>query len=309
MPHRRTSAWILLLALSAWASPAHSQEPSVPAGIRSVDSAGRLTSKGAPRIARGRKLAVVVHGINPDHADLDPLSRDLARRGYTVVRFVYDDSERLHRSAARLRSALAQIQRESRPGQLRVVAHSMGGLVARRALTKDPLPSPPESPEASQGRVLALAGPLTLVTIASPFGGFWPANLSRADFGKGPPVFRDLGNWAKFIRKPGELASGVTHVKVETKEKGKRLSGKSDKSVRLRRQKQKTVDKGARVVYRVDRGHVGSINQGGRVPEEIRSILTRAFRGRLPPKSKALPAAAKTRRGSSRGIVGRLGGR
>jgi len=297
----RFTAALTCTLFAASLAPSLAQE--IPVGLRSVNSKGGAEAgPGTP--ARGRRVAVVVHGINPDHADLDPLCRDLSARGYTVLRFVYDDSERLHRSAARLRSALAQLQRTSRPSSLRVVAHSMGGLVARRALTQDPLPSPPESPEASQGHVPALSGALTLVTVASPFGGFTSANFSRLDFGLGRPVFRDLGTGSKFIRKPGQLAKGVTHVKVETQEKDKRLpSGASDESVLQRSQSQSTVDADARLVYRIDRGHVGSVNQAGRVPSEVRTILTRTFSGRLP--KKPAPAAAKPRRRSG-GLIGPL---
>lgn len=271
-------------------------------GLRAVNSAGAL-KEGAPRVPRGGRIAVVVHGINPDHSDLDPLTRDLAGRGYAVVRFVYDDSERLHRSAARLRSALAGLRREANPRALQVVAHSMGGLVARRALTQDPLPAPPESPEAAQGRVPALQGGATLVTIASPFGGFGSANFARLDLGLGRPVYRDLGSGAKFIRQPGQLAPGVTHVKVETDEADKVLpSGASDDTVGQKSQTQSRVDEEARIVYRVDRGHVGAVNQAGRLPGEVRGILTRAFSGRLP--AKPVPVAAEPRRRSGGLISG-----
>ena len=300
MPTRFT-ALVASTLLLASIGPALAQER---VGLRAVDSRGALSER-APRA--GRQVAVVVHGINPDHADLDPLCRDLAGRGYTVVRFVYDDSERLHRSAARLRSALAQLQRTWGPQKLRVVAHSMGGLVARRALTQDPLPSPPESPEAAQGRVDALQGPLTLVTVASPFGGFTSANFSRLDFGLGRAVYRDLGSSSKFIRKPGQLASGVTHVKVETQEQGKSLaSGASDESVLQKSQSQATVDANARLVYRIDRGHVGSVNQSGKLPGEVRGILTRTFSGRLPAKPVAAPAEPRRNSG---GLIGGLGRR
>lgn len=284
----------LLLASAALAT-----EP-LPPGLRTLDAQGALQpAQEAACPSPGQRLVVVVHGINPVHADLDALSRDLVQRDYEVLRFVYDDSAALATSARTLREALATLQRVSRPSRLAVVAHSMGGLVSRRALSADDLTPPqrtrlrrtyrggrwrtrrvPEGPAPKP--VPALRGPITFLTVASPFGGFRSANWSRLDFGLGRAVYRDLGTRAKFIRRPGQLAEGVTHVKVETDEEGhQRHDGASDDSVPLKSQTQATVDETASEVLRLDLGHVGSIRDlQNEVPLEFQRILTRVLGGR-----------------------------
>ena len=281
---------------------------SLPPGIQTVDEQGAVQARAedATCPAPHQRLAIVVHGINPVHADLDALSRDLSQRSYTVLRFVYDDSAPLAESARVMRHALATLQRVSQPSRLAVVAHSMGGLVSRRALGASDLTLPQATKlhktYAGGGRwrtrrvpvglpptpLPPLRGRMTFLTVASPFGGFRSANWSRLDFGLGRPVFRDLGTRARFIRKPGQLAPGVTHVKVETDEEGhQRHDGKSDCSVPLKSQTQRDVDATASEVLRLDLGHVGSIRDlEQEVPAELRAILTRVLGGR-----KAAPRA------------------
>jgi pimeloyl-ACP methyl ester carboxylesterase len=289
----------LLLASSSFAG-----EP-LPTGIRTIDAKGALEapSEAATCPSPGQPLAIVVHGINPIHADLDALSRDLVQRDYRVLRFVYDDGAALAKSSRALRRALATLQRVSRPSRLAVVAHSMGGLVSRRALSADEL-TPPQPTKLRRsyhgGRwrtrrvprgpaptpLPALRGPISFLTVASPFGGFRSANWARLDFGLGRAVYRDLGTRARFIRKPGQLAEGVTHVKVETDEEGhSRHDGESDDSVPLKSQTQETVDAAASEVLRLDLGHVGSIRDlDQEVPAELQTILTRVFGGRKAPR-------------------------
>lgn len=292
---------LLALCLTSLASLSLAGEP-LPAGIRAVNGQGEVQAQDPhASCPEGiRALAVVVHGINPVHADLDPLCRDLLARDYRVLRYVYDDSAPLAESALGLRRALATLQRASKPRDLAVVAHSMGGLVSRRALSADDL-KPPHKTKLRRtyrggGRwrtrrvrvgpepepLPPLAGRITFLSVASPFGGFRSANWSRLDFGLGRPVFRDLGTRASFIRKPGQLAAGVTHVKVETDEEGhRRHDGKSDESVPLKSQRQGTVDGAASEVLRLDLGHVGSIRDlQEEVPAELQAILTRVLGGR-----------------------------
>jgi pimeloyl-ACP methyl ester carboxylesterase len=307
-------AWVLLLALSFWATAGFAKELPLPGGMRVVDSAGALVrledtrASLAKRRLSTRRIVVVVHGIKPEPSDLDPLSQDLARRGFTVFRFVYDDKARLDSSAARLRRALAQFERKWRPEEMAVVAHSMGGLVARRALTKEPLAFTGRDRTAVS--LAPLSGRLTLVTIASPFGGFRTADWARLSRKSRRSVAGDLGTRAPFIQAAGELARGVTHFKIETDEGGHRTpNGKSDSKVRVRCQLHPSVDAGAKERIRLDLGHVASVNQRGRVPKEVRAALARALASRRST-SRAAPAPvspAPVSRGRSRGLIGGLG--
>lgn len=298
-----TFGLFLLLTVPSWAGE------DLPPGIRAVDAKGALLpADQSPWPALRRRLAVVVHGINPVHADLDSLCRDLVQRDYAVLRFVYDDREALEESSRGLRHALATLKGRALPTQLAVVAHSMGGLVSRRALTSGDLTPPQQTRRkrtyAGRGRwktrrvpvgpapapLPPLRGAITFLTVASPFGGFPSANWARLDFGLGRPVYRDLGTRSRFIRKPGQLGLNVTHVKVETDEKGHvRHDGASDHGVPRKSQKQKVVDADARKRLRLDLGHVGSIRDlKSEVPVELQAILTR-FLGR---RRGAAPAAS-----------------
>jgi pimeloyl-ACP methyl ester carboxylesterase len=263
----------------------------------------------------GEAIAFVVHGINPDHKQLDALIENLSSRGFRVMRFVYDDHDDLDRAAMDLSTAIKDTARAVKPPRIAVVAHSMGGLVSRRALTK-------------RYGVAEAKVPVRLLTIASPFGGFTSANWARFDFGLGPKAYDDLGTRAKFITKPGTLSPNVTHVKLETLEKDKRLGGADDDTVPLKSQRQKTVDAGTTLTRSLNLGHVGSIHdERGAVPLVTRIALARYVaktRGPLPAgratplvapkpaatvKASAKPAKTKTKPASHRnrrGITHRL---
>lgn len=210
----------------------------------------------------GARVALLVHGINPVHEDLDALAADLQARGMTVLRFVYDDSDRLDLSAERLARGIEDLARKRGLSRLDIVAHSMGGLVARRALT--------------QGHGLEPLGlEIKFLSVASPFGGFGSANWSRLDMGLGRKVFRDLGTRSSFIREPGELIRGVAHTKVETDEHNHTHRGQDDDSVPLKSQAQAKVDAAAARRFRLSYGHVGSISdEEGRVPAGLQAILS-----------------------------------
>ena len=278
---------LALAATPTWAEP--------PAGLSAP--------AGWPR--PGETLAVVVHGINPVHSDLDPLAADLAQRGFRVLRFVYDDGQDLDRSAGELAGELRDLQAFA-PKRVAVVAHSMGGLVARRAL----------SDAHDLGEVPQR---YRLLTVASPFGGFRGANWARLDLGFGRDSHDDLGTRARFIREPGDLIATADHVKVETDEAGQTLDGASDDAVARASQLQQHVDDQAARRYQLALGHVGSIRTADRqVPAPLRRILDRelgARRGPLPAGIQADPRVDRAAAGEAepaspeprRGITHRLG--
>ncbi|MGE0713585.1 MAG: esterase/lipase family protein [Planctomycetota bacterium] len=269
-------AWTLLLLAIAAAPVARADPP--PRGLSPAVC-------GWPRA--GELVAVVVHGIHPVHEDLDPLAADLAERGFRVLRFVYDDKADLDRSAEALARDLEGLVRAARPSEVAVVAHSMGGLVSRRALSAD----------LGLG---ALPVRFRLLTVATPFGGFASANWSRFDLGLGPKVFHTLGSRARFIRRPGALAPNATHVKVETDERDLRRRGERDDKVKLKSQVQEIVDAAACARYRLRLGHVGSIrDEADRVPEPLRELLTRHLG---PPRARLAPGLAQDPR-SARGLA------
>ena len=97
------------------------------------------------------------------------LSYHFEVEGKQTACFAYDDRGSLEDSAARLTQALTALQARLRPGRITIVAHSLGGLVARRALVVE-----------RKGRLEPGAFTYTLVTVATPFGGI----RSAADCGR-----------------------------------------------------------------------------------------------------------------------------
>ncbi|MCO5171540.1 MAG: hypothetical protein M9894_35000 [Planctomycetes bacterium] len=217
-----------------------------------------------------RSVVVWVHGYDPVSGDFDPLARELRRRGHQVVRFRYDWRQRMDRSADELVAALKALRREHRLSRLRVIAHSQGGLIARRAMT------------VGRARTLAGDGPIDLVTVASQFPGYRSANMTylmpRVNWFGVQPSHRDLRSWSPFVRAPGRLADDVRHVKVETLEEGKtrREAGRRVDDCSAPRQAHRPVDRDPRLVDRValDLGHVGVLrDDAGRARPELLRVL------------------------------------
>lgn len=227
-----------------------------------------------------KPVIILVHGINAGPEFFDVLGPALARRGFQVVRFRYDHGADLERSADRFVTAVRTLRNLCSPPSITVIAHSMGGLVARRAMTT--------------GRAQTLAEPagglpIRLVTVASPFGGFRVANLARlrllrilaAPFG-GSESHACLGSRATFIRQPGSLGANVSHVKAETEEEGKtRLDRQGrrrpDTVARRENQRNSLVDSDARArVVQINAGHVGAIENHREVPRVLWDALADA---------------------------------
>jgi len=148
-------------ALAAAAAAQGEQGPCTPAA-----------SPPPPRPA-GRRLLVLVGGLGSSSGDAAAFEVDVAALGYTpsdVVRFSYrggttaeapydagDTLQGIAAPAVRLAALLTRLATARPDRPIDVVAHSMGGLVARAAL--------------AHGRPPGVPGPATLVTLATPHGG------------------------------------------------------------------------------------------------------------------------------------------
>ncbi len=155
-----------LAVLAAAAAALAAQGPCTPSGTAPP-----------PRPA-GRRTLVLVGGLGSSSGDAAVFDLDVAALGYApadVLRFSYrggttaevayvtgDTTDGIAAPAARLSQLLAR-QAAAHPDRpLDVVAHSMGGLVARAALASPGVPAP-----------------ATLVTLATPHGGADLAALAR----------------------------------------------------------------------------------------------------------------------------------
>lgn len=130
-----------------------------------------LPSQGPrPTPADGTAPLVLVHGWGGSHTDFLPMSlylRKHGRRRLFSVRFGVGES--IPERVERLRAFLSQVRRLNPDRPMDVVAHSLGGIVARLALAEPGL-------EGSVG---------TLLTLGSPHGGsstanYFPNEVARA---------------------------------------------------------------------------------------------------------------------------------
>jgi pimeloyl-ACP methyl ester carboxylesterase len=84
-----------------------------------------------------RPLAVLIHGIDSDAGMLQPMRKLLQDAGYQVASFCYAGDQPIDDSAASLGKHLAELHAAHPSLRLDIVAHSMGGLVARDYIEGD----------------------------------------------------------------------------------------------------------------------------------------------------------------------------
>lgn len=85
----------------------------------------------------GHPVTVLVHGCNGSAGRFRSLAQLFAFHGQQAVCFSYDDRDSLVRSSGQLISALDELAGSLRGQDLTVIGHSMGGLVARKAMERD----------------------------------------------------------------------------------------------------------------------------------------------------------------------------
>jgi pimeloyl-ACP methyl ester carboxylesterase len=167
---------------------------------------------------------VLVHGCNGSAGRFHALAEVLAFHGQQSACFTYDDRETLMASSGKLGSAIAALAKHLETPRVTVIGHSMGGLIARKALVRERT-----DPIRSDGI------DLQLVTVSAPFSGVAAARgcampaLRVATLGINDLVcwFVSGDSWyeityaSDFIRQPGSLAPQVRrHLKVVTDERG-----------------------------------------------------------------------------------------
>lgn len=178
-PRRRTRAaalaagttGALLLAPGAWrhvhapAAIARAAGLTTPAGLRWLTPRGWSPEPPGPHA----RAVLLVHGLDEPGPIWDRLAPALLAEGHAVVRFDYPNDQPAAASAGLLRDALADLHAQG-VGELAIVAHSMGGLLARDALTRPGPGAVPPTPV-----LITLGTPFA----GSPFTGFQPLAEAR----------------------------------------------------------------------------------------------------------------------------------
>jgi len=163
-----------------------------------------------------RDLVVLVHGMGRTPLSMRPLARVLEQQGYDVLNWDYSSTGP---TVAELGAQLAAAVRERPRGpgaRVHFVTHSLGGIVVRAALARDP---PPDV-----GRVVMLAPPnqgARAADVAQPWVGWWLKPLAELGTGDGStartlpvPPGVEIGVIAGAL--DGKVSVEETHLAGET---------------------------------------------------------------------------------------------
>lgn len=232
-----------------------------------------------------KPVTVLVHGCNGSAGRFRSLAQLYAFHGQQAVCFSYDDRASLMRSAAQLAAAVGALAERMSSRDITVIGHSMGGLVARKAMEGDH-----RTEWKSEGVNVSL------VTVSAPVAGIASANpcgyrsLHWASLGAVPLACWAVtgDNWyeitasSDFIRRPGQLVASVQrYLKVVTDERGtcrrRDAAGacvESDYIFSLAEQYQPIIDGYPRLTnVQVASGHVEIVGYKGVAPRQLMSIL------------------------------------
>lgn len=232
-----------------------------------------------------KPVTILVHGCNGSAGRFRSLAQLYAFHGQQAVCFTYDDRASLQRSAEQLTTAVDALAGKLRNREFTVVGHSMGGLIARKAMEGE------RRPEWERNGLS-----VNLVTVSAPVAGIAAANLCGyrglhwASLGLIPLSCRAVtgDNWheitasSDFIRRPGPLVASVQrYVKVVTDERNtcrrRDAAGtcqESDHIFSLAEQYQPVIDAYPRLAnVEVAAGHVEIVGYKGSAPRHLISIL------------------------------------
>lgn len=233
-----------------------------------------------------RGLTIIVHGCNASGGNYAALAQVFNGQGQQAVCFNYDDRDSIRRSSSQLRETLRRLIAEAGMREITLVAHSQGGLVARRALVTGT-----DLEELVQQQPTRLR----LVTISTPFGGIQAAShcstrLAFLSLGLTVPICQavtgskwfDIAPSSVLVNRPGELMAAVEyHLKVVTDERDscrrqddQGRCQKSDTIFTLDEQRQPTVDRHPPTTEQVVKaGHVEIVGNARTPPWKLIEVL------------------------------------
>lgn len=167
---------------------------------------------------------ILVYGHNGTVDGFRGLAAAFAAQGQQTVCFEYDGRASLMQTSGQLASAIDQLAPRLGTPRITVIGHSLGGLIARKALVRE-RPDPVRSANVE----------LQLVTVSAPFSGVAVARMcANPALRVGTLGLTDLVCWlisgddwyeitpaSDFIRHPGELQPQVRrHLMIVTDERG-----------------------------------------------------------------------------------------
>ena len=250
------------------------------------------------QIDPSQPINILVHGCNGSTGKFHALAEVLAFHGQQSACFEYDDRDSLMVSSGQLARAVDALAQSFNTPKITVIGHSMGGLVARKALIEND-PNPLRHAQID----------LRLVTVSAPFAGIAAARMCAA------PALRiaTLGlndlvcwlisgdNWyeitpaSDFIQHPGSLIPQVrSHLKVVTDERGtcRRRDDagqciEDDYIFSLDEQRYPLVSPASRTIdVEVPAGHVEIVGESGVTPRKLIDVFQREGIVRTTPPER-----------------------
>ncbi len=232
-----------------------------------------------------RPVTVLVHGCTGSAGSFRSLAQLYAFHGQQAICFNYDGRASLASSSEQLVTALGALAGKMRSREVTVIGHSMGGLLARKAMEGD---------HRAEWERAGLK--LDLVTVSAPVSGIAVAShcgyraLHWVSLGTVPFVcwaitgdnWREINSSSEFIRRPGPLVESVRrYLKVVTDERDscRRRDGtgaclESDHIFSLPEQYQPVIDGYPRLAnVQVEAGHVEIVGYKGVAPRKLMAIL------------------------------------
>ena len=238
-------------------------------------------------------VTVLVHGCNGSAGRFRSLAQLYAFHGQQAVCFSYNDRDSLVDISGQLITALDSLASHIRNRNLMVIGHSMGGLVARKAMERD-----------RRGEWQNDDVSIKLATVSAPFAGIEIAShcgikfLHWLSLGTVPGICWAItgDNWyeitsaSNFIRYPEPLLKSVQrYLKVVTDERdtcrSKSKNGsciESDHVFSLAEQYHPVIDNYKQLInVEVEAGHVEIVGYKHVAPRKLLSILQQ--QGMLAP--------------------------
>ena len=259
-------------------------EPDITVQIPSLTGCTSSQDKDL-RLNSGQPVTVIVHGCFPSEGRFRSLADVFAFHGQQTLCFNYNDRDSLEVSSGELIRSLDALSKVLKTPTIQVIGHSQGGLVARRALTRE-----------RDDRLAADDAVISLTTISSPFGGIEAAShcgsqtLAWLSLGLVKPVclmitggkYKEIPPGSDFMLNPRRLLPLVDrHLKIVTDEKNscRKYSDKSgciedDYVFSLLEQSQPAIEDDASLQeIRVKSGHVEIVGDANISPAKLIGIL------------------------------------
>ncbi len=245
-------------------------------------------------------VTVLVHGCTGSAGRFRSLAQLYAFHGQQAVCFSYDDRDSLLLSSGQLISALDELASNLRDHDLTVIGHSMGGLVARKAMELD-----------RRGEWRRNEASIKLATVSAPLAGIRAAStcgsslLHWLSLGAVPGIcwlvtgdnWYEITSQSSFIRRPGPLLPSVQrYIKVVTDERDtcRRTSAngtclESDYVFSRAEQYHPVIDNYPQLVnVEVEAGHVEIVGNKDVAPRKLLTILQQqGLLASTPPERRA----------------------